>query len=383
MPPGGYASAATANDANAGVLPTNSAFEVPTGIDIEVLSKAVADYRVNIAGAVRQPGVYLAIPGTPIADLVTVAGGLVDDADLTSFEVTSTTIDNASGTSTTARQSYPVSPEMLARVQLKAYDRLSFHRVYSDRAGGTISIDGEVRFPGSFDIMRSEKLSSVLRRAGGYTEVAYPQGAILLRASVAKAEEEENQRTASDLRSQLLTFVTRPPTQGGPAPTAETIAAIQTLIAQQANAPALGRVPVVARLEEIEKDPDLDTVLEPGDRIVIPRYPSTVLVMGEVLRPGAQRFVRSSSVGGYVEMAGGSTEQADTSRIIIVLPDGSVRSNDDSWLNFSSNSVPPGSTVYVPRRLEMTSFRQILTDTIQIVSQLATTAAALAVLSKQ
>jgi len=176
----------------------------------------------------------------------------------------------------------------------------------------------------------------------------------------------------------------KPSQSNGAAPNADTITAIEALISRIDNTATVGRVPVVADIDVLKQKPDLDMLLEPGDSIVVPKRPSTVVVMGEVLRPGALRYEASNSVDDYLDKAGGSTGQADNSRIIVVLPDGSIRSNDSSWLNFGFGSrIPAGSTIFVPRELDFYSTRQFVIDTIQIFSQLATTAAALSVLSKQ
>jgi protein involved in polysaccharide export with SLBB domain len=353
--------------------------------NVGLFGKMIANYRVVVSGAVHDPGIYLVYPGTPIGDLVSTAGGLTDNVDMTSFEITSTNVDNAAGTSATERRILPVSKEVLANTTLKAFDRLIFRSIYSDINLGLVTVGGEVRYPGNLDILRGEKLSSVLRRAGGFTEIAYPVGAVFQRTSVAKAEQDESNRMVTDMRSQLLTYLLRPQSNGAQSPlNGETIAALQSLLAEISSRPAVGRVPVVADLQMLEKHPELDIALEPGDSIIVPKRPSTVLVVGEVLRAGAQRYSSSYSVDDYINSAGGTAETADTSRVIIVLPDGSVRTNGTSWLDFGFGSdIPAGSTIYVPRRLEIYQFRQMLADTIQIVSQLATTAAAMAVISKQ
>jgi polysaccharide export outer membrane protein len=342
------------------------------------------DYQVTFSGALNAPGTYLVAPNTTVAEAISALGGLTGDSDQSSFEITSTKIDNALGTSATVRAIHSANEQELARIILAPFDNVEFRTVYSNRESGAVSISGGVRYPGSFSILRGERLSSVLRRAGGLTEFAYPEGSVFRRSSVAAAEAEESQRSLADMRSQFLTLLTKPTTANAQAPSAETIQALLGLMAQAQNLPAIGRVPVVADLPEIEKHPELDTLLEPGDTLFIPNRPVTVLVMGEVSRPGALRYSGSRSANAYVELAGGTTSQADTSRIIVVLPDGSVRTGGDSWLNFGFNSeVPPGSTIYVPRDLDPLSGQQLIVDVVQIFSQLATTAAALAVLAKQ
>jgi protein involved in polysaccharide export with SLBB domain len=355
-----------------------------SNIDGAFLSEALSSRWMSVMGAVRHPGTYLVASGTTLTEVLSVIGGFVDDADLQEFELTSTVFDKEKGTSVTSRNQYPGSAEALAQIEVKPFDRVEFRRVYSDKFSGSVKVEGEVRYPGVYNILRNENLSSVLRRAGGMTEVAYPEGAVFLRNSVAQAEEVESHRIANDMRSQLLMYVMKPTQGNSQAPTADGMKAMESLMLQIENKRALGRVPVTANLAALDKHPKLDTLLESGDSITIPKKPSTVLVVGEVLRAGAQRFDPSGSVDDYLENAGGTTEQADTSRIIVVLPDGSVRRESNSWLNFGFGStIPPGSTIFVPRELDIYTMRLFVTDTIQIFSQLATSAAALAVLSKQ
>lgn len=352
--------------------------------DAAFYSTSLEDYWTSINGAVQNPGAYLIAPGTTLAEALSGIGGLVSDADLQEFEITSTVIDQANGTSTTSRSKHPATKEEFANVVIQTFDRIEFRRVYSDKFSGSVKIEGEVRYPGVYSILRNETLGSVLRRAGGATDVAYPQGAVFLRTSVARAEEVEHKRIMADMRSQMLNFLMRPAQGNSQPPSGESIKAAEMLMAQMEAAKSLGRVPVVADEPMLTRHPELDILLEPGDSITIPRQPSTVLVVGEVLRAGAQRFDNSGSVDDYVDKAGGPTSQADTSRIIVVLPDGSVRRNSSSWLNFGFGAnIPAGSTIFVPRELEVYTSRQLLVDSIQIFSQLATSAAALAVLSKQ
>lgn len=357
---------------------------VLTAEDATFYVKFLGDEWVTVNGPVKFPGTYLVAPNTPLSDVLVCLGGFTTDADRGEFEITSIAIDNANGSSTTSRSKHLAGDDELARLIVRRFDRIEFHRIDSGKLSGSVTLGGEVRFPGVYSILRNEKLSSILERAGGLTDVAFPEGAVFMRLSVARAEDAENKRIASDMRQQLLHFVMKPSQNGSQPPNAEGIAAIESLISRMNDTQNLGRVPVVADPVALRGHPDQDMALEPGDSVVIPKRPSTVLVMGEVLRPGALRYARSGSVDDYLELAGGPTQQADTSRVIVILPDGSVRTDGSSWLSFGFGSdIPAGSTIFVPRELEYNTFRQLMVDSIQIFSQLATSAAALAVLSKQ
>lgn len=343
----------------------------------------LTDYRINFDGAVHKPGTYLVAPNTTLAELINVLGGLEQDVDLSRFELTSTRVDNAAGTSSTDRQYYSATSDQLSRLVLQPYDRIEFHHVYSDRDGGTISIEGEVRYPGTYNILRGEHLSSVLQRAGGLTEVAYPYGTVFLRASVAALQSEENKRVAADIRSQLFDVLMRPSSSNAATPSAETVVALQALLTQVQNQPALGRISIVADPHELASNPKLDPILQPDDRIVVPKTPTTISVLGEVMRPGAFPADDSLSARDYVEEAGGLTQFADDSRVVVVLPDGRARVDKQSWFRWSSSekNLPSGTVIVVPRDVTGLTLHQLVMDTTQIVSQFATTAAALAVLS--
>jgi hypothetical protein len=82
-------------------------------------------------------------------------------------------------------------------------------------------------------------------------------------------------------------------------------------------------------------------------------------------------------------MAGGYGPDSDDSNIFVVMPDGSARRVENSWFNFSSENLPPGSTIVVPRDLTPIDLGQLVTNVTSILSQLAVTTASLAVLSKQ
>lgn len=349
---------------------------------ITFFGNMLSDYRVDITGAVHDPGAYLVAPNTTLEEAVIAAGGLSGDVDLKSFEFTSTRIDNVDGTSVTARYNYPADQAMLSHIILRPFDRVDFHHVFSDKTTGTVSIEGEVRYPGTYNILREEHLSSILKRAGGFTNVAFANGAVFLRQSVARMEEAERVRNAADLRSQLLTAMVRSTDAGTPPVSADAVMAAQGLLQQIQNTPVLGRISIHIDPIALAMNPSLDPLLQPGDRIVIPKRPTSILVVGEVLRPGATRFNSSLSVGDYIEEAGGFTQYADTSRVIVVLPNGDAHLVKHSWLSGWEKKVPLGSTIFIPRDLTGLSLSKLIVDTTQIFSQLATSAAALAFLSR-
>src|SRR6185437_2031837 len=126
------------------------------------------------------------------------------------IEVTSTEFDSARGTSRTTRNSYAAADPAFRTAMVHPLDILRLRPVFADRTGETVTVAGQVRYPGIFDITRDERLSSVLQRAGGLTEVSYPYGAIFTRRSAAIAESEAHERAARELDSQIAALMTSP-----------------------------------------------------------------------------------------------------------------------------------------------------------------------------
>jgi protein involved in polysaccharide export with SLBB domain len=362
------------------------------GVPEQVLAGTVQDNLVYILDEVRNPGVYLAASGTSVGEMSQMAGGPLRTADLSSIEVTSTTIDAASGTSRTTRTIYKGSVEDLKKVTLLPLDVVRFRPIFADREQGRITITGEVRYPGTFDIVRGEHLSDVLRRAGGLTSQAYPYGAISTRRSAAIAESEGNQREARELESALASAIqtgaigsaTSVSIQSGGGVPGEAEGVIGNLITELRTAPTLGRIAVTADPSVLTVKPELDIIVDAGDTLYIPKRPSTVTVTGEVLNSGSFQFRSDLAAVDYLDMAGGTRRSADRGRIFIVLPDGSARPLENNWFSFSKGSfIAPGSTIIVPRDVAPFNLNQFVRDTTQIMSQLAITAASIAILGAQ
>ena len=106
-------------------------------------------------------------------------------------------------------------------------------------------------------------------------------------------------------------------------------------------------------------------------------------VLGEVMQPGSYSYRPGLTVGDYVKRAGGYAQFSDEDLTFIVLPDGSAKRMETSWLSFDAQSLPPGSSIVVPRDLAPLTARQILLDVTGILSSFAVTAASLAILAKQ
>jgi protein involved in polysaccharide export with SLBB domain len=261
---------------------------------------------------------------------------------------------------------------------LRPLDVIRLRPVFSDREEGRVTVSGQVRFPGTFDITRGERLSSLLERAGGLTEIAYPYGGVFTRERAAASEREGNQREARAINAEIASLATSPNQADR-----DKVAFLTTLTQTVQSVPALGRIVVTADPALLRVHPEYDVILEPGDSLVIPPRPATVTVTGEVLNSGSFQYQTGFDVRDYITVAGGSTQGADEGRIFVVLPDGSARPVSENWLTFNNSYIiPPGSTVVVPRDLRPFDLGQFLRDASQITSQVAVTAASLVVIGR-
>jgi protein involved in polysaccharide export with SLBB domain len=352
------------------------------GVMPRALARAAADNMVWVLDSVLVPGPYVVAPGTSLGEMIGAAGGPLRKADLSAIEVTSTTVDQMAGTSRTVRSSYSSNSIELANVNVRSLDVIRLRPVFSDREEGTVTVAGQVRYPGVFDITRDERLSSVLQRAGGITEVGYPYGAIFTRAQAAVAEKEGNERTARQIEQQGLSAASTTSTIVTSNDPSKALDFLAAMARELRSAPALGRVMVTADPTVLATRPDLDLVLQPGDSLFIPKRPSSVSVSGEVLNSGAFQFQPDLTIDSYIRLAGGSSQFADVSRAFVVLPDGSAMPRDTNWLSFGGGGgIPPGSVIVVPRDLRPFDWLAFFKDITQIASQLAVSAASLSVLN--
>ncbi len=350
------------------------------GVDPLVLANFLIDHRVRLDGAVHGPGSYLAGPNATLNDLVQAAGGTLNWADESGVELISTVVDRSTGRAVTGRKSLPLRKGMLASYVVHPRDQFRFSQVSSDVGVGSVTVQGEVRYPGTFPILRGEHLSDLLVRAGGLTSTAYPYGTVYLRQSAAQAERQAYVREADEIQNQLVVAMTR---IGSSKIDPNTFASMQSFVSEVRNHQALGRVSFIADPKILMADPSRDPLLEAGDVIYIPPRPTTIAVLGEVLQPGNFTFRKGATLEDYIAQAGGYSAIADESHTYVVLPNGEARRVTRSWLNFEVTALPPGSSIVVPRDVTPLDLRQTIIDVSQIFSQFAVSIASVAVLSRQ
>ncbi|GAB4246923.1 MAG: hypothetical protein Kow0054_01540 [Deferrisoma sp.] len=344
---------------------------------------------VVVGGMVTRPGEYPYAENLRVRDLILAAGGLKDEAYPDEAEIVRTEVPEGSDEAVTRTIRFSLEQAMAGdpehNLPLRPYDKVFVKRIPEWRETWKVEVAGEVRFPGTYYVSKGEHLSSVLRRAGGYTPEAYLRGAVFTRESA----REQQQRRLDELRDRLQQAILRASSaEVQAALTPEDVAAQKQYLAAQEQllrkleaARATGRVVVrFLPLEELEGS-EWDIALEDGDTLTIPKRPQTVNVVGAVYNPTSLLWEPANrTVEHYLEKTGGPTPDAEEKEIYVVRADGTVVSSRSlaggSWWSRDIEALElyPGDTVLVPEKVVRVSFMKELKDMTQILYQIAVTA---------
>ena len=350
-----------------------AAADCPTAFELEpALLPLLIENSIGVGGAVRRPGAY-PIAGPITAEIaLNIAEGTSSNRAGTIIDVTSSP---SNGSPELKRYALDNEGQILARVELRSGDDIRLSAPQPQFESASVLLTGEFARPGLYTIRKGETLSSLMQRAGGLTNQAYPYGAVMTRRSVKKAEEEGYRRTSRDLGNSVLAVSARKNVN------ADGIAGITQIARQLANTEGTGRVVVEADPRVLASRSDLDTILEGGDAVYIPKKPNFVVVLGDVSNPGAVQYQPNRKVSQYVADAGGTQFSADKGRIYVVYPNGLAQPVKNSVWRSSNTAVPPGSTVIVPKNLDPLFKLDLAQNIISIIGSLVSSVATVAILA--
>jgi polysaccharide biosynthesis/export protein len=313
---------------------------------------------VTVEGRVNVPGQYPLEPGMRVADLIRAGGGLADAAYAGKAELTRYVVVDGSTRRTDIMDidvASALSGDPAANVTLEPYDVLSIKEVSQWTNQESITLRGEVRFPGTYTIQPGETLKSVIERAGGLTQFAFPQGSVFTRTELKVREQEQMDLLAQRMKIELGVLALRAvaTAQGGNVGNAESALVVaRSLLAQLQGEKAVGRL--VINLPGIMREPassSYDVVLRDGDELIVPRFEQEVTVIGEVQDATSHLYNSDLSRDDYIGLSGGYTSQADPKMVYVVRADGSVVANGNSsrWFSRGGNvEIEPGDTIVVP-----------------------------------
>ncbi|MBI5170000.1 MAG: SLBB domain-containing protein [Candidatus Eisenbacteria bacterium] len=245
---------------------------------------------VSIHGMVRSPGTYELLEGMTLTDLIMKAGGLAENALATRAELARVAEwPRLADTLTVPLDRDLTKCAAAAALVLKPHDAVFLRRDPNFIEPSYATIEGEVRFPGTYALLRrDERVSELVERAGGLTDLAYARGVTFLR--------EGGSKLAIDLPRAL----------------------------RDAGSAA-------------------NITLVPGDIVRVPRFTPTVQIEGAVQSPVTALFQPGAGVGFYIMQASGFRQDADRRGVVVISPSGRVR---------KGGRPEPGSRIIVPARVQ-------------------------------
>jgi protein involved in polysaccharide export with SLBB domain len=349
---------------------------------IRILGRYEVDApQVSLRGEVLRPGTYALTHDMTPMKLVNMAGGFKRDALLSSADLASYTVEDGKKV-ISQRASIHIRSEEFDTVHLKPGDILTIHQLSGwNDIGASVILDGEVTYPGSYGLQEGERLSSVLRRAGGLRDTAYAAGAVLIRTQVKELEE----KTRVELIHQIETS-SASARLGANLSGQDSAALLQAASAQQAEVlqrlksqPASGRlvIRISADINSWANTP-ADIEMHAGDVLTVPKRPGFVLVNGQVYNASAITYVPGKEASWYLRHAGGTNDVANRKEIFVVRANGSVigrRSGEWYGANVLATRMEPGDVIVVPQKIVGSLFWRNLLTVAQLSSSIAITAA--------
>ncbi len=358
---------------------------------------------VTISGAVNTPGLYRLYENMTVRDLIFRAGNLNRRAYRAEASL-SRVVPGEEGTDTVTIQFSPekaMSGDQPDDLHLKPNDSVFIREIpkYSLASKRRVTLEGEFLFPGEYAYAEGERLSSVIKRAGGLTPDAYTFGAVFHREDVKTIQQSRLKDYISDLEDDILTLSARTTEASLDKDEADimaqTLAAKKQLLEKMKTSEPSGRMVVYLDRVLMQPQSDFDFKLQPGDRLVVGKTPDFVNVLGEVHNPTAMMVLRGKKVSYYLDQVGGPTDDADRAQVYLVKANGTVISKRQEGLfgiaswdqdhkrwtagGFASLRMDPGDTIIVPKKVDKYSWLRYTKGITEIMYQIAVTAGVLIV----
>ena len=314
---------------------------------------------VTINGEVQYPGVYRYADNETVEDLIIQAGGPTEAASLVKVDVARRVTDPNSmeaGDQIAQTFSFKLNPDFTISDQpdftLQPFDEVYVRRSPDYTEQQNVSIEGEVQFQGTYALAnKGQRLSEVIKQAGGLTKRAYAEGTKLLR-----------QMTPEERDQMEVVLRTAQRNSGNDSIDVKKLLTNATY-------------PVGIELDKALKNPgtDDDPILREGDRIVVPRYDGTVKINGEVLYPNTVYFKEGKGTDYYINLAGGTTSTGKKSMTVIIYMNGMVARAD------RKHKPRPGCQIVVPTKsrrkgMSLPEILSIGSSTASIATMIATIA---------
>lgn len=309
-----------------------------------------------IEGAVQFPGNYPIVGDVSLTNIINTVGGILDYADISNIVISKAPNEDGK-LSKIVSNTYDLNKSIADDIILSGLYSITFPNFVNDAIVGSIAVKGEVQIPGNYTFGRSETIYEVLERAGGFTETAFPFGAILTRESAKEQEKLTNILLANQLEASILKLA-----QSDLENAADQIKAVLGFAEQLKNQEVSGRVSFNSIYN---RDTSL-VYVEDKDELYIPKRPSHVSIVGSVARTTTAQYRNSFTVKDYLIKAGGLTKMADKSAAYVLLANGESRAAD------SQTIIPAGSVIVIPPKTDKLSLLGMTNIVSRILGNIAT-----------
>ena len=335
----------------------------------EDLSKIVDTLRAAgrfISGAVRQPGQYPVAADLSLDLFLRVAGGALPNADLKNVILRTYVVSRNGEIDLQRSKRIDLTAVSPASIKLSGNYDIQIPALVNNALSGVVALNGQVQRPGNYTVGRDETLHDIIERAGGFTEVAYPLGAVLTRQSLKEEQTRANLSLARQVEQSILSL-----SQNASAEQSQQIPAVIGLANQLRTLSGSGRQIVNAALKSGENP----VFLEDGDSLFIPKRPSHVSVIGSVYNEVSAVYAPYKTPRNYISEAGGTSKIADSKNVYMVLPNG--QSEPIGEIDSANVIIPPGAVLIVPPKVDKLSPLGLSRVVSDILSNIATSVLAI------
>jgi protein involved in polysaccharide export with SLBB domain len=306
-----------------------------------------------ISGSVMYPGTYPVAKIIRLKDLVEVAGLISSKASSNLIVIKS--LNENDMLTKSAPDIYKLNSLIENETVLSGEYYVNVPKAINTAVAGFINLSGEFLIPGDYAFSQTETLAEIIVQAGGVSDTAYPLGAVLERKSIRAQEKESNNILASQLEASVLTLA-----QSDIDGVGEQIKAVLGFAQQLRNLPTKGRMTINIM------DTNDGFYLQDGDKLMLPRRPSHVSVIGAVQRTTVASYSSNKTYKDYIFAAGGLTKMADIRKAYLLLPNGESRLLDDHTV------IPVGSVVVIPPKIDKLSILGLTDIVSRVLGNIAT-----------
>ena len=315
------------------------------------------NYSITIEGEVRKPGVYKYIDKITLKDLLFQAGGLTDAAAPQQIEIARRLNNDSMGSSQKIAEVLDVNSERdLAskgsEIVLHPYDIVLIRTKIGYKPQVTVALAGEVVYPGTYVLeTKQDKISDLIKRAGGLTPEAYLDGAYLSRINASGISREANisriqkiQRDSKDTSNTLLDDVTNPIVKVG--------LNLRTILSNPGS--------------------NEDIILREGDVLNVSKITNEVMINGEVMFPTQVVYKEGADLSYYIDKAGGFNDNARKKRTYVLYANGSAGKTKKFLFIKSYPSIKPGAEILVPKVIDRSRQRLSTGEILGLTTGFAT-----------